>query len=372
MRNGKYKAKIEELLAPTGITINGDHPWDPQVHNEDFYPRVMAKGSMALGESYMDGWWDAEKLDEFFHRIFMASIDSCFCRLSDISNCLLAKIYNFQKIARAYQVGEHHYDIGNDLYKKMLDKRLMYSCGYWKEAADLDEAQEHKLDLICRKLDIKPGMKVLDIGCGWGGAARFIARRYQAEVVGVTISKEQAALARQRCRNLPVTIKLQDYRKLYGEFDRIFSIGMFEHVGYKNYGIYMETARNLLKKDGIFLLHTIGGSRSNVRIDPWINKYIFPNSVLPSPKQITEAVEGRFVIEDWHNFGADYDTTLMAWFQNFEESWKELKNDYDERFYRMWKYYLLCCAGSFRARKNQLWQLVLTPQGIVNGYEAPR
>ncbi|MFO7760220.1 MAG: cyclopropane fatty acyl phospholipid synthase [Thermodesulfobacteriota bacterium] len=372
MNNRKYREKIEEILAPTEIKINGNQPWDPQVYNNNFYPRVLAKGSMALGETYMDGWWDAGQLDEFFHRILRANIEKSFRSFSEIFNCLLAKFYNFQKISRAYQIGEHHYNISNELYKRMLDKRMTYSCGYWKNAENLDDAQKAKLDLICRKLKIGPEMKILDIGCGWGGAARFIARRYKAEVVGVTISKEQAELARERCKGLPVTIQLQDYRELEGKFNRIFSIGMFEHVGYKNYKTYMKTVRNLLKEDGIFLLHTIGGNHSNVKIDPWINKYIFPNSMLPSAKQISEAIEGRFVIEDWQNFGADYDTTLMTWYQNFENNWDKLKQGYSKRFYRMWKYYLLCCAGSFRARKNQLWQIVLSPKGIAGGYQAPR
>ncbi len=372
MNTRKYKAKIEELAKSAGITINGDHPWDPQIHNDDFYPRVVANGSLALGESYIDGWWEAEELDGFFHRLLRIEIDKCGYCISEIANYLLTKFYNFQKISRAFQIGEHHYDIGNEFYSRMLDKRLMYSCAYWDKASNLDEAQEAKLDLICRKLDIQPGMKILDIGCGWGGAARYVAKRYQTEVVGVTISKEQVALARKRCAGLPVTIKLQDYRKLEGQFDRIFSIGMFEHVGYKNYKTYMKAVRKLLKDDGIFLLHTIGGNRSSIKIDPWINKYIFPNSMLPSPNQVTDAVEGRFVIEDWHNFGTDYDTTLMAWYQNFKEGWEDLWKHYDNRFYRMWKYYLLCCAGGFRARKNQLWQIVLTPKGRVNGYQAPR
>ncbi|MFW5906659.1 MAG: class I SAM-dependent methyltransferase, partial [Desulfobia sp.] len=199
MSTRKYREKIEKVLAPTDIRINGDRPWDPQIYNDDFYPRILAKGSMGLGESYMDGWWEADRLDEFFHRILRSGIDSCFHNPSEIFNCLLAKVYNFQKISRAYQVGEQHYDIGNELYRKMLDKRLMYSCGYWKDTASLEEAQKAKIDLIARKLDIKPGMKVLDIGCGWGGAARYIARHYQAEVEGVTISREQAALAREKC-----------------------------------------------------------------------------------------------------------------------------------------------------------------------------
>jgi cyclopropane-fatty-acyl-phospholipid synthase len=255
----------------------------------------------------------------------------------------------------------------------MLDKRMMYSCGYWKNVTTLDQAQEAKLDLICRKLELKPGMRLLDIGCGWGGMAAYAAEKYGVTVIGITVSKEQVGYAREHCRDLPVTIELQDYRKQEGTFDRIVSIGMFEHVGHKNFQTFMECLRKLLCPDGLALLHTIGSNRTVTVVDKWISRYIFPNSMLPSARQITAAAEGFFVIEDWHNFGIDYDTTLMHWFRNFDSAWEELRGGkYDQRFYRMWKYYLLSCAGSFRARQNQLWQLVLSPMGCVNGYCAPR
>jgi cyclopropane-fatty-acyl-phospholipid synthase len=254
----------------------------------------------------------------------------------------------------------------------MLDTRMIYSCGYWAEAETLEQAQEHKLDLVCRKLGLQPGMRVLDIGCGWGGAARFMAERYQVEVVGCTISAEQARLAREDCRDLSVQILLQDYRTLSGSFDRIFSIGMFEHVGHKNYRTYMETVARLLKDDGLFLLHSIGSNKTSIVVDPWIERYIFPNGMLPSARQITRASEGLFILEDWHNFGADYDKTLMAWHANFISAWPQLKHAYDQRFFRMWTYYLLSCAGGFRARDNQLWQVVFAKNGVPGGYRAIR
>jgi cyclopropane-fatty-acyl-phospholipid synthase len=252
----------------------------------------------------------------------------------------------------------------------MLDKRMIYSCAFWKNASTLDEAQEAKLDMVCRKLELKPGMRVLDIGCGWGGMAQFAAKNYGVEVLGVTISKEQASLARERCQGMPIEIRLQDYRSIDDTFDRILSLGMFEHVGYKNYRTFMNKARNLLKEEGLFLLHTIGSNTSRKTTDCWIQHYIFPNSMIPSAKQIAGSMEGLFVLEDWHNFGADYDKTLMHWFDNFRSSWNALKKNYDERFFRMWKYYLLSCAGTFRARSNQLWQIVLSPKGIPGGYRA--
>ncbi|MBW1703618.1 MAG: cyclopropane fatty acyl phospholipid synthase [Deltaproteobacteria bacterium] len=372
MALNNFRDKVERLLSFADVKIGGDRPWDIQVHNKDLYVRLMAKGSLGLGESYMDGWWDCKCLDEFFHRVLRAKLDDKINPWSGLFSILKAKLFNLQKPSRAFLIGRHHYDIGNNLYRHMLDERLIYSSGYWKNASTLDESQEAKLDLVCRKLELQSGMKVMDIGCGWGGTARFAAERYQVEVVGITVSEEQVKFGKKLCQGLPVEIRLQDYRGLKGTFDRILSLGMFEHVGYKNYTTFMRTVKSLLKDGGIFLLHTIGGNRSVTGTDPWIERYIFPNSMLPSSRQICEAIEGLFVLEDWHSFGADYDKTLMHWFQNFHDNWDALKEEYDERFYRMWKYYLLSCAGSFRARTNQLWQIVLSAEGIPGGYHSPR
>jgi cyclopropane-fatty-acyl-phospholipid synthase len=293
---------------------------------------------------------------------------------------LEAMLINTGKKSKAFEVGEKHYDLGNTLFQKMLDKRMAYSCGYWKDAKNLDEAQEAKLSLICRKLNLEPGMKVLDIGCGWGSFVRYAAENYDVEVIGISVSREQVEYATVDCKGLDVSIRLMDYRDLNNKdllgkdmlFDRIVSVGMFEHVGYKNYSTFMTTVHGLLKENGLFLLHTIGSNKSVVASDPWSNKYIFPNSHVPSIKQIGGAIENLFVMEDWHSFGAYYDKTLMAWFENFDSNWDELKSDYDERFYRMWKYYLLSAAGSFRARNVQLWQVVLSKNGVPQGYQAVR
>jgi cyclopropane-fatty-acyl-phospholipid synthase len=251
----------------------------------------------------------------------------------------------------------------------MLDKRMNYSCGYWDKAQTLDEAQVDKLDLICRKLCLQPGMTVLDIGCGWGGLARYAAEKYGARVYGITVSAEQVKFARQYCRGLDVDIELQDYRALQQPFDRIVSVGMFEHVGSRNYRTFMKVVRRCLKPQGLFLLHTIAGNTSVHATDPWISRYIFPNSMLPSARQIAAAAEGQLVIEDWHSFGQYYDPTLMAWHRNFTAKWNAIQDLYDETFYRMWTYYLLACAGSFRARRNQLWQIVFSRNGIRGGYK---
>lgn len=368
-----FHERCRRILGSAGIRINGSRPWDIHVHHDQFYSRVLGEGSLGLGESYMDGWWDCEALDQFFFRIFQARLDEQALTWRDGLTALKARFVNAQNITRSFKVGRHHYDLGNDLYRAMLDDRMIYSCAYWKDAATLDDAQEAKLDLICRKLQLQPSMRLLDIGCGWGGMAAYAAEKYGVSVVGVTVSREQARFARYRCRKLPVTIELKDYREMTGSFDRIVSIGMFEHVGHKNYRTFMQYHKDLLTDDGLALLHTIGRNKSGTTIDKWISRYIFPNSVLPSAQQIAEAAEGLLVIEDWHNFGTDYDITLMHWFENFDRNYELLLRDtYDRRFYRMWKYYLLSCAGSFRARKNQVWQVVLSPAGYAGRYDAPR
>lgn len=363
---------LQELFEPADVRFDGKRPWDITVKNQDFYRRILCHGSLGMGESYMDGWWECERPDEMVCRLIKRGLNHRIRSPRELTDYLLARCTNKQCISRAWQVGRHHYDIGDDLYRRMLDERMMYSCAYWREAEDLDEAQQAKLDLIAGKLRFEPGMEVLDIGCGWGGAARYFARRYGVKVTGVTISEKQAETARRECQGLAVEIMLLDYRHLTSRYDRIYSIGMFEHVGYKNYTTYMEKVRRLLHPEGLFLLHTIGNNRRTVRIDPWIERYIFPNAMLPSADQLIRSFAGLFILEDWHNFGADYDRTLMEWHANFETAWPELAKRYGERFRRMWKYYLLACAGSFRARKNQLWQLVLSPSGVREGYERVR
>jgi len=359
--------QVGELLAKAGIRINGERPWDMQIKEPSVLGRIISHGSLGLGEAYMDGHWDVDQLDEFFARLLRARLDREVkpCRL--ILPLLRERMLNRQSRKRAWQVGEAHYDLGNDFYEAMLGPGMMYTCGYWKSAGDLDQAQEAKLELICQKLQIQPGMRLLDIGCGWGGFMAYAAEHHGAECVGVSISREQIDYARRRYADLPLEFRLQDYRDLSGQFDRIASIGMFEHVGKKNYRTFMQVAHRCLTDDGIFLLHTIGKSDSSGVTDPWIDKYIFPNGELPAISQISEAMDGLLVTEDLHNFGADYDKTLMQWHANFEAAWPKFANALGERFFRQWRYYLLSCAGGFRARDLQLWQWTLSKHGIVGG-----
>ncbi len=360
----KAKDVVISLMDEAGIALNGSQPWDIQVHDERAYKRWLSETELGLGESYMDGWWDVEALDEFFNKLLRAHLDQKVKRsLKTALFILSTQLFNQQTKSKSKRVGREHYDLGNDLFRQMLDKRMIYSSAYWKKAKNLDEAQEAKLDMICKKLELKQGMKVLDIGCGWGGFAKFAAEKYGVEVLGVSISKEQIELGKNICKGLPVELRFQDYRDVQGKFDAVLSIGFIEHVGYKNYGTYMKVVDRCLKDDGISLVHTIGNNVSLTYVNAWTDKYIFPHGMVPSIAQLARAAEGLFIIEDVHNFGPDYDKTLMAWHANFEKAWPQLKDNYGERFYRMWRYFLLSSAGGFRSRFNQLWQIILTKPG---------
>lgn len=371
VRDNPWYRIVSDMLGRAGIVINGSSPCDIQVKHPDFFRRVLQEGSLGLGESYMDGWWECERLDMFFDNVLRAGLEKQLPhRLKDLLRIATARLMNLQTRKRAWAVGKEHYDLGNDLFSRMLDPFMQYSCGYWKTADNLVDAQQAKLKMICDKLHLSAGMRLLDIGCGWGGLAEYAARHYGVSVYGVTISAEQQKMAQARCAGLDVTILLQDYRDLNAQFDRIVSVGMFEHVGPKNYQTYFSVVDRNLKPDGIFLLHTIGSNKTNNNVDPWINKYIFPNGCLPSVRHIAEVSESHFVMEDWHNFGADYDKTLMAWQERFLSAWPEIASHYSERFRRMFCYYLNACAGAFRARDIQLWQVVFS-RGIKNGLRVP-
>ena len=367
------KAKITSLLAEAGVTINGPNPWDPQIRNEQIWSRLFAQGTLGLGEAYMDGWWDCEDLAEFFNRVIGSGMDQKLrVTFNLIWQIVQARFLNMQNISRSRRVAKMHYN-QTDAYKASLDARMTGSCGYWTDGVtNVDEAQEAKLDLVCRKIGVQPGQTVWDIGCGWGAFMGFAAEKYGANCVGVTVSPDQAAYGRERYKDLPVEFQVKDYREFQGRADHIVSMGMFEHVGHKNYRTYFETARRVIRDDGLFMLHTIGSRDSSETIEPWLEKYIFPGGVIPSMAQIGAAIDKLFAVVDVHNIGPHYDKTLMAWYANFEANWPRPNNPEGERFYRMWKYYLLCCAGAFRSRALQVWQFVLSTSGVPEGYRTAR
>lgn len=373
------KELLYKYLEAAGISLNGDRPFDVRVHDERLYKRLRFEPSLGAGESYMEGWWDCDELDVLFFRICRLHLDAkIYSAWHRFFYSLLYSLVNFQTRIRSKAVAEQHYNLGNDFYRDMLGASMAYTCGYWRQAANLDEAQRNKFDLICRKINLKPKERVLDLGCGWGSLAKYMAEAYECEVVAVNISTEQVQFAKEINRGLPVDVYLCDYRDAHiynpnsKPFDKIVSVGLCEHVGHKNYRSFMQIASANLKETGLFLLHTIGKNDSFPYIDPWTNKYVFPNGILPSIQLLAQAAENIFVIEDLHNFGNDYDKTLMAWHRNFLEHWPKYSAQYGDRFFRMWTYYLLSCAGAFRARGMQLWQFVLSPKGVLGGYESQR
>jgi len=382
-----FEKKIKEMASQAGITVNGENPWDIKVIDKRVYKRIALDGALGLGESYMEGWWECDQLDELFNRLMKLYRSNDYASWKVRLDKFKRRLVNFQTIRGSKKVANLHYNLGNNFYKKMLGDAMAYSCGYWQDTEDLQESQNNKYELICKKLQLKKGEKVLEIGCGWGGLAKYMSEKYKCEVVGVNISKEQVKFGKKICENLPVEIILADYRhpKNYNpnniKFDKAVSVGMFEHVGPKNFRPYFRIIQNQIKDDGLFLLHTIGSNITGLSGNSWIHKYIFPEGVLPSCAQIADTSEGYFIIEDWHNFGPDYDKTLMAWYNNFDKYWNDeksnpeidlnLKGKSDQIFYKMWRYYLLQCAGLFRSRYCQLWQVVFSIR-LSGGYESIR
>ncbi len=364
---------LKHMFGIAGVHFNGDQPWDITVHDPAVYRCMLAHGSLGLGETYMDGLWDCPALDQLFARLLSPEMDhapefSNLVRFRIILSVFYNKLRNLQNRKRAFKVGEHHYDIGNDLFEAILDPTMSYSCASWKNADTLEQAQLNKWDMICRKLELKKGESLLDMGCGWGGLAQYAAEHYGVEVVGITVSREQQTFAQDYCRGFPVEIKVMDYRDLSGKFDKIASIELLEHVGRKNFHRYFKSVSSLLEGQGLFLLQSSGTYRTTYTSDPWVTKYIFPNGKFPSAADIARAVDGIMLIEDWHNSGLDYDRTLMAWAEQFERVKFQLNPRYDEKFCRMWKYYLLIFAGFFRSRQGQSWQIVFSKRTRGQGY----
>lgn len=369
---------LQDSLAATlekaDIRLNGDRPWDVRVHNPELYGRILKNGTLGIGEAYMEGWWDCDQLDLMFYKVINSHLSDHFSSssLPAYALKLYQSFFNLQTKKRSFEVAKKHYNFDNAMFEYMLGPSMNYSCAYWRSANNLDDAQNAKMDLICRKLKLEPGMSVLDIGCGWGALARYMSENYNVKVCGISVSKEQIAYAKEHDPAGKIKWILDDYRVLNEKFDRIVSVGMFEHVGYKNYRSFMRKVRDLLKDEGLFLLHTIGANHQRKGTDPWIDKYIFPNGMLPSEVNLTKAFVDFFIMEDWQNFGADYDRTLMAWSKRFEEGCEQKKFSISPEGRRMFRYYLLSCAAAFRARDIQLWQIVLSPQGVPGGYFSER
>jgi cyclopropane-fatty-acyl-phospholipid synthase len=360
MLKGSLQETVRRVFEGADVRINGGRAWDIDVHDQRFYRDVVSRGALGLGESYMNVWWDCADLALMFCKFLQAHLDRLRpVNWASVLVWLKARLGNRQRKFAAASNVRRHYDHGNELYQNMLGRWMLYSSANWQRAGNLDEAGEAKFAFIAQRLNLRPSQRILDIGCGWGGFAKYAAQRHGVQVVGITLSEEQVKYARQFCADLPVEIRYQDYRQLNEKFDHIVSLGMLEHVGQKNYRRYMEIVRNCLKPGGLFFLNTIGANESGYGLNPWTDKYIFPGAVLPSMAQIGAAIDGLFVMEELQDSADFYDKTLMAWFERFHSNWNKLKANYSEQFYRVWKYYLLSSAGAFRAKAIQDWQITL-------------
>jgi cyclopropane-fatty-acyl-phospholipid synthase len=369
MSNRLFKPLLASLLEGSGVRIDGGRPWDIRVHRDRLYRRAL-RGSLGIGEAYIDGDWDCDALDELFRRVLSSSAQKKpLIRAARAFKALQSRFSNLQTPRRSRAVAEEHYDIDHRMYALFLGPWNQYTCCFFDGTDDLEQAEVSKLEMLCDKLELKPGDRLLDIGCGWGGFAKYAASTRGCEVTGISLSEEQIRFAVEYTRGLPVAIRKLDYRALPGSglapFDKISIVGMLEHVGYKNYATIMAVVHQMLKPDGLLLLHTISNCEKTTVVDPWIERYIFRNSMAPAMGQLADAAEGRFVVEDWENYGHYYVPTLQAWHDRFNANWDRIralptKRPFDERFRRLWNYYLMSSKAAFEVEQLHLWQLVMT------------
>jgi cyclopropane-fatty-acyl-phospholipid synthase len=329
--------------------------------------KLVMSPSLAFGEGYMDGSIEIVSGDIYgMFELLGANLGKGRqAGLIERTRASFARTMNANNRKASRRNVAHHYDISNDLYRRFLDADMQYSCAYYaRPDMTLEEAQEAKKAHIAAKLLLKAGQRVLDIGSGWGGLGCSLAKREKIDLLGVTLSVEQLALAREKAKKQKldkrVTFELQDYRDVKGPFDRIVSVGMFEHVGRPNYRTYFETCARLMKDDGVMLLHTIGRMRGNGQTDPWIAKYIFPGGYIPSLSEILPYIEeAGLMVTDVETLRLHYAETCKEWRKRFRAQWDEIAAEYDERFCRMFDFYLAASESTFRHRRHVVFQIQL-------------
>lgn len=367
----KAEQFTKKVMSRAGISLNGNLPWDIQVHDDRFFDCVYQSASEGLGNSYVQGYWDSDDPSETLGR-FIAVGARRSVKGAVAHNMLITR----EEQIRSLEVVDSHYEAKNGLYTNMLDPYMQYSCALWHdETQSLAEAQINKMLLIGQKLDLQPGDHVLDIGCGWGGLPKFLAENFGCRVTGINLAQHHIDFAQQNMSHKNVKVIKLDYRDIQDKYDKIYCIGVSEHFGLHNYKQFMHIVHNHMKPNGIFLLHTIGENVTRPQADPWITKNIFPNGYIPSLSLVSQCAEGIFVTEDVHNFNTSYDKTLLAWDKNFQEQWNSIRSLHPEldsrEFYRMWRYYLNFCAGGFRKRCTQLYQFVFTRIQDQRNYKTP-
>jgi cyclopropane-fatty-acyl-phospholipid synthase len=340
------------------------------LHDRSLHQRLLIDPELALGEAYMEGTLTIEE-GSLYDLLYICTVhvDALdhhpALRMRQRLDELGKSMQQYNPAPRAKQNVAHHYDLSDQLYDFFLDADRQYSCAYFPTGREtLDEAQQRKLIHIGAKLLLEPGMKVLDIGCGWGGLALFLARAGQVDVTGVTLSEEQLQVARKRAKAVGLTrqvhFHLRDYREETGTYDRIASVGMFEHVGVRHYDEFFTRIRRLLKEDGVALLHSIGRMTGPGTTNPWIRKYIFPGGYAPALSEVLAAIErARLWVTDVEILRLHYARTLREWSRRFAEHRAEVAALYDERFCRMWEFYLAASEISFRNLGHMVFQVQL-------------
>lgn len=352
--------------------VGSDLPLRLNIHNPNTYDRILAFGTLGFCEAYMEGWWDEEnnnlvELIGLFHR------SNVYAKARDnVTVALVLKVITQRLqtlpilIQNSRKNVQHHYDLGNDFYQHFLDPTMTYSCGYClREADSLEQMQLQKYELICKKLALQPGESLIDIGCGWGGMLIYAAERYGISGTGITLSVEQAKLARERIEQKRlgdrIKIVIADYREVTGQFDKFVSIGMFEHVGKGNFATFMQKASELLTPNGVGLLHTIV-TQNNERNGAWVDKYIFPGGYAPQLHELTQELwAAKLSVAHCENLKPHYAETMTRWADNFMSNRTEiasLNQSYDERFLRMWYLYLQSFEASFRYGGLHVYQLL--------------
>jgi cyclopropane-fatty-acyl-phospholipid synthase len=341
-----------------------------QLTDPTLYRKLFFNPELHAGEAYMDGRmsFPGSSLRAF---LTLFSVNRLSLGNQPMQKALrrvsrgLKRFQQANPVGKAQQNVAHHYDLGNEFYKLFLDKEMFYSCAYFRDEQEtLEQAQRNKCRLIAAKLNLKPGLRVLDIGCGWGGLARYLAEIADVEVTGVTLSKEQHALAVEAAKaaglESRVKIELKDYRHLSDKFDRIVSVGMFEHVGVGHYDEFFAKVNDLMVDDGLMLLHSIGHMSPPGTASPWLRKYIFPGAYSPALSEVFPAVENNSLwVTDLEFLRVHYATTLRHWHERFERNRAAVAQMYDERFCRMWEFYLISAEMMFRTGSQEVFHMQL-------------
>lgn len=356
--------KLQIINNKTSTISTNNNP-DIIVNNNNFYTKLLKHGEIGLGESYVDKDWDSNNLEETLYNLIINQKKIENAIIKNSPNLIIKKLLDIPSDIFSTDNTKNdikfHYDIGNKLYENMLGKSMLYSCAYfYKQGLSLDEAQYAKLDLIAKKLNLKEGMRVLDIGCGFGTAAIYLSKKFNVNILGISLSKEQINYFNSIYTGTQVQVIYKDYRELTREhnnsYDCIYSIGMFEHIGINNHIDYYNKCFKLLKTNGTMLIHTIVSNKRLYSHNSWITKYIFPGAELPHISDFTKKYTDNWLLQDLQCIGKSYSKTLLAWKKNINDS--SVFNNYDDKFKRTWNYYLLLCSAAFRAREITVFQLV--------------